>query len=60
MNISEEASEVLDDLEAKTGETRAVLAREAFVHGLDVVERLWRNRKHRLSPRRQASSPARV
>ena len=59
-NISEEASEVLDDLEEKTGETRAVLAREAFVHGLDIVERLWRERKHKLSPRPHASSLAGV
>ena len=60
MNISEEASEVLDHLESKTGETRAVLAREAFIHGLDAVERLWRDRKRKLLPRRQASSLAGV
>ena len=49
LNITEQASLSLDELERLTGHSRAVLARSALLHGLPRLYRMWRMRKHRLS-----------
>ncbi len=46
LNVSEEQSAELDQLELATGASRGVLAREAVVRGLELLEKHWRQRRY--------------
>ena len=45
VNLSEDQSEYLDRVTAKTTYRRGVIARSAFLHGLSIVTKMWRRRK---------------
>ena len=49
LNITEDVSESLDEMERLTGHSRAVIARNALSRGLPLLLRMWRMRKHRMS-----------
>ena len=45
VNLSEDQSEYLDRISAKTPYRRGIIARSAFIFGMTIVVKMWRNRK---------------